>query len=298
MAENITTLIDIKNRQKKFVISAEDLLYLIHGSGTERDKVISVQELDEALPSYGKVSIDNGDTPQTLGGSLSRSDVTAGSFGDISFKKIDTKGGKALQADVNDGVLKGKHFDKETSISVAEFIISDQNQTKVLSLKKDEDGIPYIEVKYWDSVNNETHETKVAPKLISTEEVMAKSATIQGKTISSSASTVGRHNIGILSITSSQSYFETTGNLDLTENIKPATIKKGDIFFVVNSNNDVVYVKMMSDTTLGSELWTPLQPNECGAFIVTDVSTDSGSGAKNGFARIGSNTATFPSIPT
>lgn len=38
MAENITTLIDIKNRQKKFVISAEDLLYLIHGSGTERDK--------------------------------------------------------------------------------------------------------------------------------------------------------------------------------------------------------------------------------------------------------------------
>ena len=46
MAENITTLIDIRNRQQKFIISAEDLLQLIHGTGTERDKVISVKELD------------------------------------------------------------------------------------------------------------------------------------------------------------------------------------------------------------------------------------------------------------
>ncbi|MEE0937742.1 MAG: hypothetical protein UIG52_06895 [Bacteroidales bacterium] len=292
MAENITTLIDIRNRQKKFVISAEDLLYLVHGSGTEREKVISVQELDEALPSYGKVSIDGGDTPKTLGSQFSRADGAVGSqFGDINFKRTETKDGVVLEAIIADKKVLPKHLDSTSIFGAAGFkvdgdkcsvrMLLDANKKPILTLtQQDADGKQYT--------------TTLKPTLAESPQVKTQSL------IASEAKVAGRSNIGILSITSSQSYFEATGNFDLTEKIKPATTKQGDIFFVVNkkTNNDVVYVKMVSDTTDGSEVWTPIQPNECGAFIVTDVSADSGPGAKNGFSRIGSNTATFPSIPT
>lgn len=291
MAENITTLIDIKNRQKKFVISAEDLLYLIHGTGTERDKVISVQELDEALPSYGKVSIDGGDTPKTLGSQFSRADGAVGSqFGDINFKRTETKDGVALEAIIADKKVLPQHLDLSSIFGAAGFkvdgdkcsvrMLLDGNRKPILTLtQQDAEGKQYT--------------TTLKPTLAESPQVKTQSL------LASEANVAGRSNIGILSITSSQSYFEVTENFDLTAQIKNST-KRGDVFFVVNkkTNNDVVYVKMMSDTTDGSEVWTPIQPNECGAFIVTDVSADSGSGAKNGFARIGSNTATFPSIPT
>jgi hypothetical protein len=291
MAENITTLIDIKNRQQQFVISAEDLLYLLHGSGTERDKAISVQELDEALPSYGKVSIDGGDDPKTLGSQFSRADGAVGSqFGDINFKRIETKDGIALEASIADKKVLPRRLDLTSIFSASGFkvegdkcsvrMLLDANKKPILTLtQQDADGKQYT--------------TTLKPTL--TESPQVKTTSL----LASEANVAGRSNIGILSITSSQSYFEATGNFDLTAQIKSST-KQGDIFFVVNkkTNNDVVYVKMMSDTTDGSEVWTPIQPNECGAFIVTDISADSGSGAKNGFSRIGSNTATFPSIPT
>lgn len=291
MAENITTLLDLRNRQKQFVISAEDLLYLIHGTGTERDKVISVKELDEALPSYGKVSIDGGDTPKTLGSQFSRADGAVGSqFGDINFKRTETKDGIALEAIIADKKVLPKHLDLTSIFSASGFkvdgdkcsvrMLLDDNKKPTLTLtQQDADGKQYT--------------TTLKPTLAESPQVKTTSL------LASEANVAGRSNIGILSITSSQSYFEATENFDLTAQIKSST-KQGDIFFVVNkkTNNDVVYVKMMSDTTDGSEVWTPIQPNECGAFIVTDVSADSGSGAKNGFSRIGSNTATFPSIPT
>lgn len=291
MAENITTLLDLRNRQKKFVISAEDLLYLIHGTGTERDKVISVKELDEALPSYGKVSIDGGDTPKTLGSQFSRADGAVGSqFGDINFRRIETKDGVVLEAIIADKKVLPKHLDLTSIFGAAGFkvdgdkcsvrMLLDENKKPILTLtQQDADGKQYT--------------TTLKPTLAESPQIKTQSL------LASEANIAGRSNIGILSITSSQSYFEATENFDLTAQIKSST-KQGDIFFVVNkkTNNDVVYVKMMSDTTDGSEVWTPIQPNECGAFIVTDISADSGSGAKNGFARIGSNTATFPSIPT
>ena len=291
MAENITTLLDLRNRQKKFVISAEDLLYLIHGTGTERDKVISVKELDEALPSYGKVSIDGGDTPKTLGSQFSRADGAVGSqFGDINFRRIETKDGVVLEAIIADKKVLPKHLDLTSIFGAAGFkvdgdkcsvrMLLDENKKPILTLtQQDADGKQYT--------------TTLKPTLAESPQIKTQSL------LASEANIAGRSNIGILSITSSQSYFEATENFDLTAQIKSST-KQGDIFFVVNkkTNNDVVYVKMMSDTTDGSEVWTPIQPNECGAFIVTDISADSGSGAKNGFARIGSNTATFPSMPT
>lgn len=291
MAENITTLLDLKNRQKKFIISAEDLLYLIHGTGTERDKAITVQELDEALPSYGKVSIDGGDTPKTLGSQFSRADGAVGSqFGDINFRRTETKDGVVLEAIIADKKVLPQHLDLTSIFGAAGFkvdgekcsvrMLLDDNRKPILTLtQQDADGKQYT--------------TTLKPTLAESPQVKTQSL------LTSEANVAGRSNIGILSITSSQSYFEATENFDLTAKIKSST-KQGDIFFVVNkkTNNDVVYVKMMSDTTDGSEVWTPIQPNECGAFIVTDVSADSGSGAKNGFSRIGSNTATFPSIPT
>lgn len=292
MAENITTLIDLKNRQKKFIISAEDLLYLVHGTGTERDKAITIQELDESLPSYGKVSIDGGDAPKTLGSQFSRADGSVGSqFGDINFNRIETKDGVALEAIIGDKKLLPKHLDLTSIFAAAGFKV-DGNKCSVRMLL-DDNGKPILTLTQQDDEGKQ-YTTTLKPTLVESPQVRTPNLT------ATETNVVGRGNIGILSITSSQSYFETTGNFDLTEKIKPETTKQGDIFFVVNkkTNNDVVYVKMMSDTTNGSEVWTPIQPNECGAFIVTDVSKDSGSGAKNGFSRIGSNTASFPNIPT
>ena len=291
MAENITTLIDIKTRQKKFVISAEDLLYLIHGSGTERDKAITVRELDEALPSYGKVSIDGDDAPKRLGSQFSRADGAVGSqFGDINFKRTETKNGFALEAIIAEKKVLPKHLDSTSIFGAAGFKVDGERCSVRMLL--DENGKPILTLT--QHADGKQYTTTLKSTFVESPQVRTQSL------LSSEVNVAGRSNIGILSITSAQSYFEATGNFDLTEKIKPATTKQGDIFFVVNkkTNNDVMYVKMMSDTTDGSEVWTPIQPNECGAFIVTDVSTDSGSGAKNGFARIGSNTATFPSIPT
>lgn len=291
MAENITTLIDIKNRQKEFVISAEDLLYLIHGSGTERDKAITVRELDEALPSYGKVSIDGDDAPKRLGEQVSRADGTVGSqFGDINFKRTETKDGLALEAIIADKKVLPKHLDSTSIFGAAGFKVDGERCSVRMLL--DDNGMPILTLT--QHADGKQYTTTFKPMFIESPQVSTQSL------LASEANVVGRGNVGILSITSSLSYFEATENFDLTEKIKPATTKKGDIFFVVNKKTptDVLYVKIMSDTTDGTEIWTPIQPYECGAFIVTDVSTDSGSGAKNGFARIGSNTATFPSIPT
>lgn len=292
MAENITTLIDIKNRQKEFVISAEDLLYLIHGSGTERDKAITVRELDEALPSYGKVSIDGDDAPKRLGAQFSRADGTVGSqFGDINFKRTETKNGVVLEAIIADKKVLPQHLDLTSIFGAAGFKVDGEKCSVRMLL--DDNGKPILTLTQQDA-DGKQYTTTLKPILAESPQVRTSNL------IATEANVAGRSNIGILSITSSQSYFEATENFDLTEKIKPATTKQGDIFFVVNkkTNNDVMYVKMMSDTTDGSEVWTPIQPNECGAFIVTDVSDDSGSGAKNGFARIGSNTASFPNIPT
>lgn len=291
MAENITTLIDIKNRQQKFVISAEDLLYLVHGTGTEREKAISVQELDEALPSYGKVSIDGDDAPKTLGASLSRADGTVGSqFGDINFKKIETKDGAALEAIISNGKVLPQHLDLKSIFGAAGFKVDGEKCSVRMLL--DDNGKPILTLT--QTYDGKQYTTTLKPTLVESPQVRTPNLT------ATEAHIVGRGNIGVLSVTSSQSYFEVTENFDLTEKINPETTKQGDIFFVVNkkTNYDVVYVKMMSDTTQGTELWTPIQQNECGAFIVTDVSKDSGSGAKNGFARIGSNTAISSSIPT
>lgn len=291
MAENITTLIDIKNRQKEFVISAEDLLYLIHGSGTERDKVITVRELDEALPSYGKVSIDGDDSPKRLGSQFSRADGAVGSqFGDVNFKRTETKNGFALEAIIADKKVLPKHLDSTSIFGAAGFKVDGERCSVRMLL--DDNGMPILTLTQHADGNQYT--TTFKPMFVESPQVRTQSL------LASEANVAGRGNVGILSINSSQSYFEATENFDLTEKITPATTRLGDIFFVVNkkTNNDVVYVKMMNDTTDGSEVWTPIQPNECGAFIVTDVSADSGSGAKNGFSRIGSNTATFPSIPT
>lgn len=292
MSENITTLIDIKNRQKKIIISAEDLLYLVHGTGTERDKVISVKELDEALPSYGKVSIDGGDTPKTLGSQFSRADGAVGSqFGDINFKRIETKDGVVLEAIIADKKVLPQHLDFTSIFGAAGFKVDGEKCSVRMLL--DDNGKPILTLTQQDA-DGKQYTTTLKPTLVDAPQVRTQNLT------ATEISVAGRSSAGVLSVTSSQSYFEATENFDLTEKIKPATTKQGDIFFVVNkkTNNDVMYVKMMSDTTDGSEVWTPIQPNECGAFIVTDVSADSGSGAKNGFARIGSNTATFPSIPT
>lgn len=291
MAENITTLLDLRNRQKKFIISAEDLLYLVHGIGTEREKAISVQELDEALPSYGKVSIDGGDTPKTLGSQFSRADGAVGSqFGDINFKKTETKDGVVLEAIIADKKVLPQHLDLTSIFGAAGFKVDGEKCSVRMML--DDNKKPILTLTQQDA-DGKQYTTTLKPTLAESPQVRTSNLT------ATEANVAGRSNIGILSITSSQSYFESTENLDLTAQIKSST-NQGDIFFVVNkkTNNDVMYVKMMSDTTDGSEVWTPIQPNECGAFIVTDVSADSGSGAKNGFARIGSNTATFPSIPT
>lgn len=291
MAANITTLLDLKNRQKKFIISAEDLLYLVHGTGTERDKVISVQELDEALPSYGKVSIDGGDTPKTLGSQFSRADGAVGSqFGDINFRRTETKDGVVLEAIIADKKVLPQHLDLTSIFGAAGFKVDGEKCSVRMML--DDNKKPILTLTQQDA-DGKQYTTTLKPTLAESPQIKTQSL------LASEANIAGRSNIGILSITSSQSYFEATENFDLTEKIKTST-KQGDIFFVVNkkTNNDVVYVKMVSDTTDGSEVWTPIQPNECGAFIVTDVSADSGSGAKNGFSRIGSNTATFPNIPT
>lgn len=292
MSENITTLIDIKNRQQQFVISAEDLLYLVHGTGTERDKAISVKELDEALPSYGKVKVYVDDlAPTYLADKFSNAEsASSNQFGDINFKAIQTKSGVALEAIIADKKVLPKHLDLTSIFGAAGFKV-DGDKCSVRMLL-DDNGKPILTLTQQDA-DGKQYTTTLKPTLAESPQVRTSNLT------ATEANVAGRSNIGILSITSSLSYFEATENFDLTEQIKTST-KQGDVFFVVNKKtpNDVVYVKMMSDTTDGSEVWTPIQPNECGAFIVTDVSADSGSGAKNGFARIGSNTATFPNIPT
>ena len=190
MAENITTLIDIRNRQQKFIISAEDLLYLIHGTGTERDKVISVKELDEALPSYGKVSIDGGDTPKTLGSQFSRADGAVGSqFGDINFRRIETKDGVVLEAIIADKKVLPKHLDLTSIFGAAGFkvdgdkcsvrMLLDENKKPILTLtQQDADGKQYT--------------TTLKPTLAESPQIKTQSL------LASEANIAGRSNIGIL----------------------------------------------------------------------------------------------------
>lgn len=97
MAENITTLLELLDAGE---LSENDLIYIVHGSGSNRDRKLKLSRLQLHC---AKVIVNNEDDfPATLSDKFSLSDSPEHRHGDIWFSVIDTRGGKQLSTTIRD----------------------------------------------------------------------------------------------------------------------------------------------------------------------------------------------------
>lgn len=97
MAENITTLLELLDAGE---LSENDLIYIVHGSGSNRDRKLKLSRLQLHC---AKVIVNNEDDfPATLSDKFSMSQSPEHRHGDIYFFEVDTRGGKQLSTEIRD----------------------------------------------------------------------------------------------------------------------------------------------------------------------------------------------------
>lgn len=101
MAQNITTLLE---KAEAGALSDDDLLYLVQGTGSTRDRKLRLA----VLQAYcSKVIINSGDAnAQYLENKFSMSDSAEFGHGDIYFTVQETRGGKQLSAHIREEAIK------------------------------------------------------------------------------------------------------------------------------------------------------------------------------------------------
>lgn len=109
MAQNITTLLE---KAEAGTLSDDDLLYLVQGTGSNRDRKLRLA----VLQAYcSKVIIDGDDTsPLYLSDKFSMSDSPEFGHGDIYFSVKETRSGKQLSAHIRDGVITEDMLEDES----------------------------------------------------------------------------------------------------------------------------------------------------------------------------------------
>ncbi len=90
MAEGITTLYNVQQEQEQSLApELNDLLYLMHGTGSDRDRVFTLYDVFLVC----------------LGGILNVDPTQLSSLGDIKFVTTSTSGGNKLSAEIIDGKI-------------------------------------------------------------------------------------------------------------------------------------------------------------------------------------------------
>ena len=110
MAENITTLLDMTDAEN---ISGDDYLYLVQGSGSERDRKVKVVDLFKSRPAEkGKVytnakAVTLGEDPQYLETLILGQPGADSQYGQqVYAESIASRGGQVLRFIIADGAVK------------------------------------------------------------------------------------------------------------------------------------------------------------------------------------------------
>lgn len=103
--ENITTLHMLEPADP---INNGDLLYVVQGSGSDRDRKVTAGELFNDMGAH-KVKVNGGDeTPKFLEDTLEIKNPgpDSSNSGDIGFEAVDTRGGKLMAGYIKQGKIK------------------------------------------------------------------------------------------------------------------------------------------------------------------------------------------------
>lgn len=125
MAENITTLLDKPDAEN---VSGTDYLYLVQGTGSDRDRKIALTALFASDPAHTLV-VDGSDTNpgRYLIGKFSGASLPEGSTeGDVDFAAVTTRGGRLIVGVIGGGkVTTGKIAeDAVTNAKIADGAVS------------------------------------------------------------------------------------------------------------------------------------------------------------------------------
>lgn len=100
MAENITTLLELLEAG---TLSEDDVIYIVHGSGTDRDRKLKLSKLRVFC---GKVCIDeDDDNPGFLTTKFNTSTSPEFGHGDVRFLVVNTRGGREMSTEIRNNTI-------------------------------------------------------------------------------------------------------------------------------------------------------------------------------------------------
>lgn len=158
MAQNITTLLD-KDPITANDVNGSDVLYLVHGSGSNRSRKLSVEELKKVVSHNGDVKFDSIEMHKS---------VTGGASADVEFDGEKLKMSATPAGVTDSGVMEMTRLGIECTSSPQS---GGQNKNTF--------GAGGVEVSFTDSNNNKTA-TEVEYDHVTTTKVIADE--IQGST--------------------------------------------------------------------------------------------------------------------